>query len=414
MGLQSTAEMEITAPAEPPTPRRVLLVLPNVVSYEAFLGELCAELFARGTEVHLACSVAKFDTSYVPRERSEGGPTIHAIEFARGMNPFAHLRASRRLAALVAEVRPDVIHAHFDAAIFTTALARTPGWPATIALFHGLSFPILKGWRRAVIRAATAWAIRRFDGVWVLNSENCELLRAAAPRADIRRIQSAGVGCDIARFSPPGEAERAAVRTQLGFATGHCVFAYVGRLVEAKGFSLTVRAFLQLAKDTPQARLLVVGCGDPLHPTGLTPEEEEAMRASAQIVAVGYQADVEPYLGAAEVMVLPSFREGMPVSLMEALSLGVPVLTRDVCGCRDVVRDDVDGLVLKDCTVENLAAAMRRLVTAPELRARLSARALADRDRFSRRHFVLEQCAIYEAYTPRTTRPGFAGSAPPC
>ncbi|MCE9609373.1 MAG: glycosyltransferase [Chthoniobacter sp.] len=387
----------MNAPAKSSTPRRVLLVMPNVASYEAFLGELGAELAARGTEVHLACSVAKFDASYVPRERAGNGPTLHPIEFARGMNPRAHQRAARRLAALVAEVRPDVVHAHFDAAIFTTALARTREWPLTIALFHGLSFPILTGWRKTIIRAATAWAIRQFDGVWVLNSENCALLRAAAPRADTRLIQSAGVGCDIARFTPPSAAERAAVRAELGFGPGHCVFAYVGRLVEAKGFALTVRAFLQAAKDMPDARLLVVGGGDPLHPTGLTPDEEAAMRASAQIVAVGYRTDVERYLGAAEVMVLPSFREGMPVCLMEALALGVPVLTRDVCGCRDVVRDDVDGVVLKDCTAENLAAAMRRLVAEPELRARLSSRALADRDRFSRRHFVLEQCAIYDA-----------------
>ncbi len=387
------------------TAMRLLLVMPNVISYEAFLGELGAELRARGVEVHLACSLAKFEDSHTaaagpaaPEQR--GGLTLHAIEFARGMNPISHRRAARRLAALVERLQPDVIQAHFDAAIFTTALARTARWPATIALFHGLSFPILKGWRKILIRAATAWAVRQFDGVWVLNSENRDLLRAAAPRAAVHRFHSAGVGCDLARFVAPTSAEREAVRAPLGFAPAHCVFAYVGRLVEAKGFALTVRAFLHLAKDTPQARLLVVGGGDPLHPTGLTPEEEAAMRASAQIVALGFRTDVERHLKAADVMVLPSFREGMPVGLMEALAMGVPVLTRDVCGCRDVVRDDVDGVVLQDCRVENLAAAMQRLAGAPDLRQRLSSRALADRDRFDRAHFVREQCAIYEACAP--------------
>lgn len=395
---------------------RLLLVMPNVISYEAFLGALGAELRVRGVEVHLACSVAKFEDSHA-NTAGEGDPgqreglTLHPIEFARGMNPLAHRRAARRLAALVEQLQPDVIQAHFDAAIFTTALARTARWPATIGLFHGLSFPILSGWRKILIRAATAWAVRQFDGVWVLNSENRDLLRVAAPRAAVHRFQSAGVGCDIARFVAPGRAEREAVRAALGFAPAHCVFAYVGRLVEAKGFALTVRAFLALAQTDPQARLLVVGGGDPLHPTGLTREEEAAMRASAQIVAVGYCPDVEHYLRAADVTVLPSFREGMPVGLMEALAMGVPVLTRDVCGCRDVVRDDVDGLVLKDCTVENLAAAMQRLAGAPELRQRLSSRALADRDRFDRANFVREQCAIYAACAPGSPSDPMKGSA---
>ena len=381
---------------------RVLLVMPNVVSYESFLASLGAEMRGEGEEVHLACSVAKFGDSSteVPgpgADGKEGGPKIHAIDFARGMNPIAHLRAARRLDALVGQLRPDVVHAHFDAAIFTTALARTRRWPATIATFHGLSFPILQGWRRFVIRAATAWAVRRFDGVWVLNSENRDLLRAAAHGADIRDMQSAGVGCDTARFTAPPKAVRDAARAGLGFSSGHCVFAYVGRLTEAKGFALTVRAFLQFAKAEPEARLLIVGGRDPLHPTGLSIEEEEELKKSPHIKSVGYCDDVERYLAAADVMVLPSFREGMPVGLMEALAMGVPVLTRDVCGCRDVVRNDIDGIVLRDCTVGNLAAAMKQLADSPDLRQRMSNRALADRDRFSRAHFIREQREIYKS-----------------
>jgi glycosyltransferase involved in cell wall biosynthesis len=381
---------------------RLLLVMPNVVSYEAFLGELGDALCADGTEVHLACSPVNFASSHANRlepfaTQKPGWPTIHPIAFARGMNPVAHVRAARRLRALVDRLRPDVVHAHFDAAIFTTALARTSNWRATVATLHGLSFPILKGWRRMAIRTATAWAVRRFDTVWVLNSENRDLLRAAAPGSDIRSFQSAGVGCDIARFVAPSKADRDASRAKLGFSSDDCVFAYVGRLVVAKGFALTVQAFLQFARNEPKARLLVVGSSDPLHPTGLTSEDEGMVKASSQIVAVGHCDDVERYLVATDVMVLPSFREGMPVCLMEALAMGVPVLTRDVCGCRDVVRDGIDGIVLRDCTVKNLAEAMRQLAESQDLRRRMSDRALADRDRFSRRHFVREQQEIYRA-----------------
>jgi glycosyltransferase involved in cell wall biosynthesis len=381
---------------------RLLLVMPSIASYHAFLSEVGAEMCRDGAEVHLATSTRKFEN---PREDGTtsagkarpGESVIHSIEFARGMNPLTHFRAARELDALVTRLKPDVVHAHFDAAIFTTAIARKRHWPATIATFHGLSFPILTGWRKLVIRSATAWAVRHYDAVWVLNSENLGLLRAAARGADIRSFRSSGVGCDVERFAPPPKSERDAIRAALGFSPAHCVFTYVGRLVKAKGFGVTVRAFLEFAKADPDARLLVVGGSDPLHPTGLTGEEEKLFKASPQIKAVGNCDNVERYLAATDVMVLPSYREGMPVGLMEALAMGVPVLTRDVCGCRDVVRHDVDGLVLKDCSVGNLVVAMKQLAGSPELRQRMSTRALGDRDRFSRDHFVREQRMIYDA-----------------
>src|SRR5205814_10672473 len=95
-------------------------------------------------------------------------------------------------------------------------------------------------------------------------------------------------------------------------------------------------------------------------------------------------------------MVFPSRREGMPVCVMEALALGVPVITCDARGCRDVVRDDVDGLVLRERTVESLCAAMGRAAADEPLRTRWAARAIADRERFSRLPFVAAQRRIYE------------------
>jgi len=375
--------------------------MPNIVSYRLFHSELGSSLCAAGVDVHVACSSADLANLRVVVSGSDSKTeqdrqTIHELDFARGMNPVAHIRAARRLGALVARLKPDVVHAHFDAAIFTTAMARTRQWPATIATFHGMSFPSLTGWRRMLVRRATAWAARRYDTVLVLNSENRDLLQAAVPRADVRLFGRAGVGCDIERFKPPAKSERDAARAKLGFAPNQCVFAYIGRLVESKGFALAVRAFLQFANDAPDVRLLIVGERDALHPTGLTSAEEAALKSSPQVVVAGRRDDVERFLVASDVTVLPSFREGMPVGLMEALATGVPVLTRDVCGCRDVVRHDLDGIVLRDCTVKSIADAMKRLADSPELRRRLSERAIADRERFDRIHFIREQRAFYE------------------
>ena len=373
---------------------RLLIVIPALVSYTSFLRELCRSLVADGAEVHLACSPEKLwdHCDSVGRD----GVHLHAIDFPRGMNPAAHLRAARALNRLVEKLRPDFVHVNFSAAIFTTALARTERWPVTHATFHGVAFLAMSGWKSALLRVMEAWAARRCDVAWVLTDDDRERLSAAAPRANVRRLPGFGVGCDIGKFQPLAPCEREARRAELGFARDHVVFVFVGRFVNFKGFGQAVRAFFRVAETHNTVRLLLIGSGDPLHPTGLTATEEEALRASLLVHDVGFRNDVERFLPAADVMVFASHREGMPVCLMEALAAGVPAITRDARGSREVVRDGVDGWVLQDCTDENLANAMTKLANDPATRREMAARALEGRERFARARFVAEQTRIYE------------------
>ena len=373
---------------------RLLLVIPKLVSYRSFLRELCLSLVADGAEIHIACSREKLWGVDAPP--GEDGIHMHGIEFPRGMNPASHLRAARELNRLVEALQPEVIHAHFSAAIFTTALARTARWPATFATFHGVSFLAMTDWKAILLRAAETWAARRFDAAWVLTDDDGDGLRAAARGAVVRRLPGFGMGCDLERFAPVSADAREALRAKLGLEPGQVVFAFVGRFTDFKGFGLAVRAFLRLAESNPNVRLLLIGSRDRLHPTGLSRAEEEVLAKSPRVIDAGYRTDVESCLAAADVMVFPSRREGMPVCLMESLALGVPAITSDTRGCRDVVRDGIDGLVLRDHGIESLFPAMQRVAGDEALRQKWAVRALADRDRFSRGHFVAAQKQIYE------------------
>jgi glycosyltransferase involved in cell wall biosynthesis len=375
---------------------RVLFVIPNIISFRDFLGRLAARMNADGDEVHLACN-SDMLWGNDPAAPDPEGVRRHCIEFPRGMNPLQHFKAARQLRSLVASIRPDLIHAHFSAAIFTAALARTRDWPWSIATFHGLSFPARSGVVGGIIRFAETFSARRFDEVCVLTDDDTAALREAVPGVRVGTLPSCGLGCDLAEFSPATASAREARRTALGFGAEHCVFVFVGRFVAFKGFDATVRAFLRLAAHHPHVRLLLVGMRDPLHPDGLSATEKQALAACPQVVDAGFQKDVESYLAAADVMVFPSAREGVPVCLMEALAMGIPAITRDSRGCRDVVRDGVDGFVLGECGEVPLSRAMQRLADDPALRARLSAQALAGRDRFSRGHFIAAQRAVYAA-----------------
>jgi glycosyltransferase involved in cell wall biosynthesis len=384
-----------------PIPMRLLLIIPHIASFKTFLLDLSTVLFSRGVEVHCACSTA--DAWPSNGNITDNLPVhIHSIPFARGMNLVQHFNTSRQLNTLVSTIRPDLVHAHFSAAIFTTALAHRHHWPTTIGTFHGVNFLLSTGLRARLLKAAEAWASNKLDHIWVLSDDDLVGLSPFVPAAKVKKYLSYGFGCNLSTFDPAtiSADERRLLRSQLGVATDETVFAFVGRFVRFKGFDLTVQAFLKLAATDANARLLLIGCRDQLHPTGLTPTEEAAVRCSSQVIDLGWRSDVQRYLAITDVLVFPSSREGMPVCLMESLAMGVPVVTRNSRGCRNVVRDQTDGLVLRDCSTDSIAMAMRRLAANTELRRDLSLQALAGRERFSHLNYIREQVQTYEQLVP--------------
>lgn len=372
---------------------RILFVVPALVSYVSFLRELEESLVAKGNEIHLACSP---EDGFGAGDRKIRA-TRHSIRFPRGLDPLAHWRASRELQRLVRSVQPQIVHCHSSSAAFTTALAREKDWPLTLATFHGLSFPVIGGSKGTCLRIAESWAASRMDASWVLTIDDAIAMGRVCPRAKVEVLPGFGVGCDLDRFDPDRftPVQRKAVRAHLGFSETDTVFLFVGRFVNFKGFHLVVRAVEQITRKRPDAKLLLVGANDPVHPSGLSEEEQSKLAENRNIVQVGYQNQVEPYLAASDALVFPSNREGMPVCVMEALSMGIPVITRNSRGCRDAVRHKIDGLVLEDGSLEALAEAMTGLCKDPQTRRRMSAQAVAGRSRFSRNRFVAEQIEIY-------------------
>ena len=387
---------EVTGQTAPVYVRKptALFVVPNVSSFRTFLRPLAQEMSALGFDVHCAC-----DTRALWAGTDAEGATIHHVAMPRGMSPRQHHAAAAALRQVVDEIHPAFVHAHFSAALFTTAIARTARWPLTLGTFHGVGFPLVAGIKGLALRAAETWAASRLDHVFVLTDDDARALGGRLSGAAVTRQPGFGIGCDTARFDGRtlSAQARAAIRSELGLAPGDFVFSFVGRFTEFKGYGNVVRAFLRLSARRPEAmKLLLVGAADGMHATGLSPNESAHLHASPHVRDIGWQDDVFKHLAVTDAFVFPSEREGMPVCVMEALSMGVPVITRDTRGCRDVVRDGVDGLVVRESTADALAQAMERLVADRRLQLRLRAGALAGRDRFSREVFVRQQI---EAYT---------------
>ena len=378
------------------TDHRLLLVVPSGTSFLTFFRGIADEWRRTGGTVAVATGP---DLPGHTAGWPDGIERFPLPAFRAG-SPWSVLSASRQLAAVVSRWNPSLVHAHFAAAVLVTALARTIGGSGKrrwIGTFHGMHLstggPTSTSSRLAA--AAENWSARRMDTVCVLNHEDAEAVRRFLPKGHVRLVSSCGVGCDLDAFDPakfPLSA-RDAMRVRLGIAADALVVAYVGRRTAFKGYDVAVRGFVQAGIEG--AVLLLVGSPDDTHASGLTPQERAEVAADSRVVDAGWQWDVAPFLAAADICLLPSVREGMPVTAMEALALGVPVVTVDARGCRDVVRRGIDGIVLPAADPTLVAEALGALAAVRSLLANLANAAYAGRSRFDRRRYVSVENDLY-------------------
>jgi len=378
---------------------RILLVIPSITNYFTFLDELTLTLMQAGHEVALAASPRHFDAvkCYDEAPRCDFFP----IELPQAMSPLSHLKAARMLHKIVTDYKPDIVHCHTAAGIFTTSLAsRFKGRIGVkyIATHHGMVYPLIAGLKRVLIGIAERWSLRQLHAVILLNKSDKEALAAWGIERNIHLYhRSKGIGCRIDQFSHLNtlESSRRALRTSLGIGENDFVFIYVGRQVWFKGFDVTVRAFLALADHYPHAKLLLLGEPYKVHPTGLDQTELSVMLQHPRILRIGWVKAVEQYLSISHVNVFPSEREGMPVNLMESIAMGVPVITRNSRGCNEIVEHGKSGFLLETGDAKFLMERMAQCIDEPETLSKMSRYCLAVRERFDRRIWVEEQIEFY-------------------
>lgn len=376
--------------------KKILLIIPTNTSYYTFLDELAHELSVRGWDVHLAASLQQI-RGYDCYDSAICG-TPHQIDFPRGYSIIRHIQAAIQLNKLVKQIYPSIIHCHFSAAAFTTAIAKQAAWPKVIATIQGSGFAVSSGIYRCIFGLAEIFIAKRMNEVWLLSRSDIDAYYSIGLTGNINLQRSYGFGCQLDKFDRAKipACDTAKLRKELGIQPDEFVYIFVGRQVYFKGYHITINAFMKIKDTCPKARLILVGDRDPIHKTGLTSDEEDKASRFEKITHVGWQKNVAIYMAIADVNVFPSIREGMPVNLMESLAVGLPVITSNSRGCKDVVRDGVDGIVLKETSVESFAQAMIRFYNNRSLGIRLSEEALAGRSRFDRKIWINEQINIYE------------------
>lgn len=393
-----------------PSAGRVLLVVPSATSYQTFLTESAEAWLRRGGAMALAAGP---DLSGHAADHGPAAVERFDMPETRFGSPLDLCRAVTELRRHVRAWRPDIVHSHFAAsAVVAAATRHVAGYSplAWMATFHGMHLTAPSSGGARLLAAAELWAAKRMSLVCVLNREDRDALVRLLPASRVHLHGSVGLGCDLAAFDPGGypAAVRTAIRDRLGLPAAAFVAAYVGRHVAFKGFTAAVRGFLQAESHGLDGWLVLVGAEDSAHRSGLTEAERLLLGSHPRIMRVGWQRDVAPYLAAADVTLLPSIREGMPVSAMESLAIGTPVITVDSRGCRDVVRDHVDGVVLPSPNPLLIAEALLACQADRGFLEGLRRGATAGRRRFDRRHFSQDQADLYSKLleSPLTSQTG--------
>lgn len=348
---------------------------------------MCAEpaTFDAFLAPHAARLGADYDVSVVangrPRTADAVGIKVHAVRLERAINPWRDLVVLRQLERRFRAERFDAVHSFTPkAGLLAMLAARRAGVRIRMHTFTGQVWATKRGLARSFLQWLDRRMARAATHLLADSPSQAEFLVAQqiVPRGGISVIGDGSIcGVNLARFKPDA-ATRREVRGELGVADDACLFIFLGRLKRDKGVVELAQAFRDLAARHPGVQLAVVGPDE----ENLRPVLQASLGGCAERVRfVAMTAQPERFLAAADVLCLPSHREGFGNVILEAAACGCPAVASKIYGVIDAIEDGRTGLLHPPGDVAALTAGMARLAAEPETRARLGldARARAER-----------------------------------
>lgn len=347
--------------------QRFLLIASLAESLVNFRGPLIAALQARGLQVHVAApGLSEGDATRQWLQAQ--GVVVHSVALRRtGTNPLADLHTLWSLWRLMRRVQPDHVLAYtIKPVIYGSLAAWLAGVPRRFALITGLGYAFQQQGQgsalQALVQRLYALALARVQTVFFQNPDDEALFRQRAlvgPGA--RTCVVNGSGVDVAAFCveplPPGPP----------------CFLLIARLLGDKGVREYAQAARRIRAVHPGVRCLLVGWID-TNPDAIAQHELDAWVAEGSIEFLGRLTDVRPAVAACSVYVLPSYREGTPRTVLEAMAMGRAVITTDAPGCRETVVHGDNGFLVPVQSVDALEQAMLQFVHHPALAAAMGQR----------------------------------------
>jgi glycosyltransferase involved in cell wall biosynthesis len=350
-----------------------------------------------GFDVTVLCPKRRDEEWEVP---SPDGVRICEVPMERPIAPWRDLVTLWRLWSKMRELRPVVTNVGTPKAGLLGGLAAwLNGVPCRFYTLHGLRFETTTGLTRRLLIYAERLACRLAHRVICVSPSTREKAIASGLVTRERTVVTGCGSCngiDVSRFAanPELTARAAKLRQQLDIPEHGTVVLFVGRLTRDKGIPELLEAFLRLEERFPELWLVLVGCfedGD-----ALPCDTKQNLEAHPRVMFVGAVPDTSAYYTTADIVVLPSHREGLPTVILEAQAAGKPVVGARATGILDVVAHEKTGLLFPVGDVPALAEVVARLITDKALAYRLG---FAGQEQV-RRNFQQERVweALYREY----------------
>lgn len=330
----------------------------------------------------MGCLHSQFDilgagSSSLQSKFGAAGFEYHEYTLARGVQPLVDLMTVAQLVRLYKQIRPTIVHT-FDTkpSVWGRFAARLVDVPIVVGTLPGLgSLYVDDGVTTRMVRMVyeklQRLSCHLSDLTIFQNREDASQFVAKSIVPKNKSAVIPGSGVRTALFNPAriSQYERERVRAELDIPSNALLVTMVSRLIRSKGVMEFVAAAQTVHEHHPQVALLLVGPADEESVDRLTPAELSQLKRL--VTWTGMRNDIPTVLAASGIFVLPSFyREGIPRVLLEAASMGLPIVTTDSPGCSEVVEHGVNGFLVPPRDPDALAQAILRLIADPEMRHR--------------------------------------------
>ena len=327
-------------------------------------------LLSQGFEVGIACS---FDED--AQRLKDKGYTVHPVQIDRKISPISNLKSISDLTKIIRENNYDLVHVHTAiAAVLGRIAAKFASVKAIIYTAHGFPFHDLSSPIQYFLYSnIEKYAATITDLIMTQNHEDiatAKKLRLCPPE----KLAYLGNGVDIERFkrsqlNPESESQ---LRQSLGIPDASLIVGTIGRLTRKKGSGYLIEAAGQLISEFPNLQIVVIG-------SQLTTDREpfqielsqkiKTLGLEKHVILTGERQDIPELLGLLDIFTLPTFtHEGLPRSIVEAMAMGLPIVTTDIRGCREAVVNEKNGFIVPSQNSTELAEALRKLLSNPQLR----------------------------------------------
>ncbi|MGM0901300.1 MAG: glycosyltransferase family 4 protein [Bacillota bacterium] len=372
---------------------KILYVTTISGTINAFLIPHINLLLDEGHSVDIACNITK------PIEGSllDRGCKVFNTNFQRSPFKQENLEAYKKLKKIINDENYDMVHTHTPIASIIARLA-CRSKPGIKVLYTAHGFHFFKGasLKNIIVYSTIEKLFAKYtDGIITINQEDYDSARKFKLKRKNSVYKINGVGVDLDKFAPTTESEKSDLRKEYGYNYDDFILFYAAELNTNKHQDLLIDTISDLKKVIPNIKLLLAGNGSM---RGSYEAQVKKLRLHDNVHFLGYRKDVDKLLKLSDVAVASSRREGLPVNIMEAMAIGLPLVVTNCRGQRDLVDNGENGFVVGIDDNKAFGNAIKKLYNSVEIREKISRNNIERSKIYSIKNVLKELKGIYAQY----------------